>query len=73
MRDLPDQLAIGQLARLTSMPAKTLRFYVAIGLLPRPLRGANGYRRYTAADVNRVHLVCLTGKIPAPSGTIVTR
>ena len=53
----PDPLTIGQVARLTSMRAKTIRYYEDIGLLPRPPRGANGYRRYGAADVNRIVLL----------------
>lgn len=53
----PDQLTIGQLARLTGHSAKTIRYYEDIGLLPAPTRGTNGYRRYSAADVNRLHLL----------------
>ena len=55
--DLPGRLTIGQLAQVTGMGAKTIRYYEDIGLLPRPPRGANGYRRYGAADVNRLHLL----------------
>ena len=53
----PSQLTIGQLAEMTGMSAKTIRYYEDIGLLPRPPRGANGYRRYGAADINRLHLL----------------
>jgi MerR family transcriptional regulator, copper efflux regulator len=52
-----DQLTIGQVARRVGMRAKTIRYYEEIGLLSRPARGANGYRRYTAADVNRIILL----------------
>lgn len=41
---------IGQLARHTGVPAKTVRFYHSIGLLPEPARDTSGYRRYGAAD-----------------------
>ena len=54
---LPSRLTIGQLARLTGLGAKTIRYYEDIGLLPRPPRGPNGYRHYGAADVNRLHLL----------------
>lgn len=54
---LPDRLTIGQLARLTGMRPKTIRYYEDIGLLRRPAREANGYRRYEAADVNRLLLL----------------
>lgn len=43
-------LTIGQLARHTGVPAKTVRFYHSIGLLAEPARDTSGYRRYTAAD-----------------------
>lgn len=43
-------LTIGQLARHTGVPAKTVRFYHSVGLLPEPARDSSGYRRYTAAD-----------------------
>lgn len=52
-----DGLTIGQLARLTGVRAKTVRYYEEIGLLPPPPRGANGYRRYGTADANRLHVL----------------
>jgi DNA-binding transcriptional MerR regulator len=53
----PDQLTIGQVVRRTGLRAKTIRYYEDIGLLPRPARGANGYRRYSTAEVNRIILL----------------
>ena len=50
-------LTIGRLAALTSVSAKAIRYYEEIGLPPRPPRGANRYRRYGPADVNRVRLL----------------
>ena len=52
-----DGLTIGRLAALTGVSAKAIRYYEEIGLLPRPPRGANRYRRYGPADVNRVRLL----------------
>jgi DNA-binding transcriptional MerR regulator len=52
-----DVLTVGQLAEQTGISAKTIRYYESIGLLPQPPRGANRYRRYSMADVNRVHLL----------------
>jgi DNA-binding transcriptional MerR regulator len=49
-----EQLSIGQLARRTSVPAKAIRYYESIGLLPCPQRRDNGYRTYTHVDVNRL-------------------
>jgi DNA-binding transcriptional MerR regulator len=43
-------LTIGQLARHSGVPARTVRFYHSIGLLAEPARDASGYRRYSAAD-----------------------
>lgn len=43
-------LTIGQLARCTGVPARTVRFYHSIGLLAEPARDASGYRRYGAPD-----------------------
>src|SRR5947209_4128358 len=39
-------LKIGQLARQAGVTAKAIRFYEATRVLPRPTRGANGYRLY---------------------------
>jgi len=50
-------LRIGQLAQASGVPAKTIRYYEAIGLLPSPLRAENGYRLYTADDVRRLRFV----------------
>jgi DNA-binding transcriptional MerR regulator len=53
----PDGLTIGRLAALTGVSAKAIRYYEESGLLPRPPRGVNRYRRYGPADVNRVRLL----------------
>ena len=50
-------LTISQVAHLTGVNAKAIRYYESIGLLPRPRRGENHYRRYTLADVNRFNLL----------------
>jgi DNA-binding transcriptional MerR regulator len=52
-----EQLTIGQLARLTGITAKNIRYYESSGLLPSPERTMNGYRRYNQADVNRLTLL----------------
>jgi MerR family copper efflux transcriptional regulator len=52
-----DELTIGQLAHLTGVPAKSIRYYESVGLLPAPERRENGYRRYRQADVNRLILL----------------
>lgn len=53
----PRELTIGQVSQRTGIPAKTIRYYEEVGLLPRPTRGANHYRHYSQADVNRLLLL----------------
>jgi DNA-binding transcriptional MerR regulator len=46
---MPDRgLKIGELARGTGVDARTIRFYEALGVLPPPARGRNGYRLYAS-------------------------
>lgn len=42
---------IGQVARHTSVPARTIRFYHSAGVFPEPARDASGYRRYGAREI----------------------
>jgi len=48
---------IGQLARRTGVPARTIRFWSDQGLVPPTGRSASGYRLYDAAAVARLDLV----------------
>ncbi|MGB9799926.1 MAG: heavy metal-responsive transcriptional regulator [Thermanaerothrix sp.] len=50
-------MRIQALAQQTGVPARTIRFYETIGLLPPPQRQPNGYRDYTLEDVERLRLV----------------
>lgn len=52
-----EEFTIGEAARKTGVSAKAIRYYESIGLLPRPLRQSNGYRRYNIADINRIILL----------------
>ena len=47
-------LTVGQLAHATGVPAKTIRYYEQVGMLPTPSRSAAGYRQYTQRDVHRL-------------------
>jgi Cu(I)-responsive transcriptional regulator len=44
---------IGDVARRSGLPAKTIRYYEDIGLV-EPLRGANGYRRFRDSDLHKL-------------------
>ncbi|PVB60692.1 Cu(I)-responsive transcriptional regulator [Labrenzia sp. 011] len=44
---------IGTASRQSRLPVKTIRYYEEIGLV-RPLRGANGYRDFSATDLERL-------------------
>lgn len=48
---------IGELARRAGVSADTIRYYERRRVLQPPARGANGYRRYDAASVQRVQFV----------------
>ena len=47
-------LTVGQLARATAVPAKTIRYYEQVGVLPLARRSAAGYRQYSRRDVDRL-------------------
>ncbi|WP_274626621.1 Cu(I)-responsive transcriptional regulator [Arvimicrobium flavum] len=44
---------VGEAARASGLPAKTIRYYEEIGLI-HPARAANGYRDYARDDIHRL-------------------
>ena len=50
-------MQINELTKYTGVPAKTIRYYEEIELLPTPNRKPNGYREYSESDVERLRLV----------------
>jgi DNA-binding transcriptional MerR regulator len=57
-----DTWSIGELAAQTGLTVRTLHHYDEIGLARPSRRSAAGHRRYTAADVRRLHrIVALRG------------
>jgi DNA-binding transcriptional MerR regulator len=48
---------IGEVAALTGVTVEALRYYEREGLLPTPLRSANGARRFGPDQVSRVRFV----------------
>jgi MerR family transcriptional regulator, copper efflux regulator len=53
----PGSFTISQVARLTGINAKAIRYYESISLLPPPTREPNQYRRYGMVDINRLILL----------------
>lgn len=47
---------VGEAARRSNLPAKTLRYYEEIGLIA-PDRADNGYRSYSNEDVHRLAFI----------------
>ena len=52
-----EALTIGQLAKATGVPAKTIRYYEQVGVLPTASRTAAGYRQYDQFGVQRVRFI----------------
>jgi len=48
---------IGAAADLTGVPAKTIRYYESIGLIPPATRAENGYRHYTGVDIETLKFI----------------
>ena len=50
-------MLIGELARRSGVPAKTLRFYEQVGVLAPPQRTDGGYRNYDEDAVDRLSFI----------------
>ena len=50
-------MRIGELSRATGVDAQTIRYYEREGLLSRPLRQPNGYRRYGAEQLEQLTFI----------------
>ncbi len=50
-------LRIGQLAAAVGVKTDSIRFYERAGLLPKPSRGANGYRTYDDVTLKRLRFI----------------
>ncbi len=51
------RLTIGQLAKLTAVPPKTIRYYEEVGIFRPPERSEAPYRLYSETDVRRLDLI----------------
>lgn len=54
---MASELTTGRLSRESGVPARTIRFYESIGVLPSPARTTAGYPVYGDNDVRRLRLV----------------
>ena len=52
-----EMIRIGHLASRIGVQPEAIRYYERRGLLPRPRRGPNGYRIYTAEHLERVEFI----------------
>ena len=50
-------MRIGEVADRAGVPAKTIRYYETLGLLPAPVRAANGYRAYDPSVLARLAFI----------------
>ena len=65
-------MKISQLAQLTHVPSKTIRYYEDIALLPKAGRNPNGYREYQSADVERLIFIRRCRELQIPLEQIKT-
>jgi len=63
-------MEIRELVEKTGVPAKTIRYYEDISLLPPPARKPNGYRNYSEIDVERLKLVAGARRMEIPIAEI---
>jgi len=50
-------MRIQELSQRTAVPARTIRYYESIGLMPDPPRDANNYRQYTPEAAERLRFI----------------
>ncbi|SFP10689.1 DNA-binding transcriptional regulator, MerR family [Geodermatophilus dictyosporus] len=63
---------VGEVAALAGVTVRTLHHYDRIGLLSPSGRTAAGYRRYSAADLGRLHQVLLYRELGFPLEEVAT-
>jgi MerR family copper efflux transcriptional regulator len=63
-------MRIGELASGTGVPAKTIRYWEQLGLLPQPARTAAGYREYQPQTATRLGFIRAAQSIGLSLGEI---
>ena len=67
-----DANTVGAVATLTGVSVRTLHHYDHIGLVVPSVRTPAGYRGYTDADIERLHLVLVYRSVGLPLDEIRT-
>lgn len=63
---MPEDMKIGEVAKRAGLPAKTIRFYEEVGLIPEPRRAANGYRLYEERSVHLLRFIARARSLGFP-------
>jgi arsenate reductase len=66
---------ISELARRAGVEPSAVRYYESAGILPRPARSPNGYRRYDERDLSRLRLLVAlrrVGLVPSEAGRLAS-
>lgn len=66
------EMKISQLAKLTDVASKTIRYYEDIGLLPEAYRNDSGYREYGVSDIERLVFIRRCRELQIPLEQIKT-
>jgi DNA-binding transcriptional MerR regulator len=62
---------IGQVAKITGLPAKTLRFYEEKGVIKNAYREENGYRYYDDENIEDIKLIKYARDLGLPLSEIM--
>lgn len=54
---MPNNLKIGDLAKMAGCQVVTIRYYEREGLLPKPARSDGNYRLYNSEHLERLHFI----------------
>ena len=72
MHPVNDSTTIGEAARITGLPPRTIRFYEQAGLLSVAARSSSGYRLYGPEDLRRLRLVSRARILGLPLAQVKT-